>query len=221
MQQSLSVLHVAHTAGRLLGAGHPLVRVLNAMTVRVEQSAVVLTVMSAGGIARAAGVSRALGLIMGTAVVQLALTGSLAMLASDRRAHVRDLIIDGRDSLPLAVVQRECRRLLAPAHRARLARSLDELRHEAEHPVPGPRWSSPLYTPRVLRTVAPQLAETSRLLRRDDVRLAGVAMIDRLLGAHDSPLYGTDARRLSEELHHIAFALCRRDEPSRAATSMR
>jgi hypothetical protein len=118
MQLSLSVLHVAHSAGGLLGVGHPLVRVLNAMTVRVEQSVVVLAVMSAGGIALAAGVSQALGLIVGTAVVQSALTGSLALLVSDRRAHVRDLIIDGRDSLPLAVVQRERRRLLAPAYRA-------------------------------------------------------------------------------------------------------
>jgi hypothetical protein len=118
------------------------------------------------------------------------------------------------------VVQRERRRLLAPAYRAGLARSLDELRHEAEHPVPRPRWASPLYTPPVLQTVAPQLAETSRLLRRNEVSPAGVAMIDRLLGAHDSPLYGPDARRVSEELHHIHFALCGRDEPRRAATSM-
>jgi hypothetical protein len=220
MPLGLSVVHVVHTAAGLLGPAHPLVRVLNQMTVRVEQSVVVLTAMLAGGVGLAAGVSQALALIAGAAVVQGALMGSLAILVSDRRAHVRDLIIDGRDSLPLAVVQRERRRLLTPGHRLALARSLDELRHEAEHPVLRPSWSPPLYAPRVLRTVAPQLAEASRLLRPDGVSPAGVAMTDRLLGGHDSPLYGRDPRRLSEELHRIVVALRRRDEPRVAATSV-
>jgi hypothetical protein len=213
MQLSLPVLHVAQTASACLGIHHPLVQVLSQITVRLEQSAVVLAVMVASGIGLTAGVSEALALVVGAAVLQTALTCSLALLTSDARAHARDLIIEGRGDVQLITVQRERQRFLDPAYRRRLAQSLDALRREADRRIRRTASGRSLFSPRVLADVGAELGRTSRLLRGEAVGLPGVAMADRLLGAHDSPLYGRDADRLREELHQIDVALRSLDEP--------
>jgi hypothetical protein len=45
------------------------------------------------------------------------------------------------------------------------------------------------------------------LISGDDVAIAGVALTERLLSGHDSPLYGADPNLLRQELHRINFAL--------------
>jgi hypothetical protein len=196
-----------------LDADEPLLRVLEQMSVRVEQSAIVVAILSASVAALMAGVSQALAVVVGGAVAALALAGSFAMLASDRRTCILDLIIEGRGSLPLAVVQRERRRLLARTTRAQLARSLDTVREDASRRMRCPTDARPLYTPRVVVAVAAELQMAARLLDREQVSLPGVAMTERLLNAHNSPLYGCDPMLLREELHRITFVLGARAEP--------
>jgi len=199
----------------LLDADNALLHVLEQMSVRVEQLAIVVAILSASVAALVAGVSQALAGVQAGAVAALALAGSFAMLASDRRACVRGLIIEGRGSLPLTIVQRERRRLLASTTRARLARSLDEVRQDAQRRVRRPTYPRPLYTPQVVVAVAAELQTTARLLDEDQFSLSGVAMTERLLNAHDSPLYGRDPMLLREELHRIAFVLGGPGEPHR------
>jgi hypothetical protein len=196
----------------LLDADDPLLRVLERMSVRLEQSATVTAILSASVAALMAGVSQALAGVVACAVAALALAGSLAMLTSDRRSCVRDHIIEGRGSLPLVVVQRERRRLLAGRTRALLARSLEEVRQDAQRRVGHAAEPRPLYAPSVV-AVAVELQTAARLLDRDRVSLSGVAMTERLLNAHNSPLYGRDPMLLREELHRITYVLRAQDQP--------
>jgi hypothetical protein len=191
----------------LLGWDHPLVRLLERIAVRVEGSAVVMAILSVGVAGLVVGVADALDVVIAAGVTEVLLIGSAAILVSDLRACVRDLIIDGRGGIPLAVVQRERRRLTARENRAELQRSLTGLACEAVCQVAAPRYPRPLYTPGVVAAVAGELRATARMLDRDGVGAHGVALTERLLNGHDSPLYGRDASRLRDELRRIEFAL--------------
>ena len=190
----------------LLGARHPLVHVTNDIRVMAEQSIVVTTMLAAGLSAVLAGVSEAGAVVVAALLVQVAVTWRLVLTASARRDIVLDLIVDGREALPLRSVARERRRLLDRRHRVLLARALDALREEAAIPLMR-RSSLPLYSRRVVAAVAPELEETAQALRRSDARVRGVALSERLLSGHDSPLYGDDADRLREELRRVRFLL--------------
>ena len=91
----------------MLGYHDPLAVVVARLTDRIEQTLVALTLLSASLGGLGAGVSYALAGVVASAVAALGLAGSAAILASDRRACVRDLIIEGRGDLRLAVVERE------------------------------------------------------------------------------------------------------------------
>ena len=176
------------------------------MRVRGEQSVVVATMVAASLSAVLAGVSEARAAVVAALVAQIAVTWRLVLRASARRDIVLDLIVDGREALPLRSVARERRRLLDRRHRVLLARALDALREEAAIPLVR-RSSLPLYSRRVVAAVAPELEETAQALRRSDASVRGVALSERLLSGHDSPLYGDDADRLREELRRVRFLL--------------
>jgi hypothetical protein len=195
------------SAHALLGPDHPLVRVLDTTQLVIDHSFVVLGITAASVAAAVAGGSEAIAVIVGAVVAQLGLAGALAILAATKRARLHDLIIEGRDHLPLRALERERDRLLDNGHRAALARSLDGLRREAERPILRPPSTRPLYALRVIAAVAPDIARTARRLRDPDPGIAGVAMTEQLLGGSQSPLFGTDAERLRQELRAINFRL--------------
>jgi hypothetical protein len=201
-------------AGTLLGFEHPLARVQQRISVRLEQAAVVGAVLAAGVVAMTAAATEALAAILACVVAEVGLAVSLATLTSDRRACVINLLIEGRGGLPLPVVRRERRRLLAPAHRHERARSLRELTAEAQRNPVRPLSGRPLYTRAVLVAVAPELDAIASRLDAGPVALGGAALTERLLTAHDSPLYGLDAAGLRQELRRIGFALELYDESS-------
>jgi hypothetical protein len=191
----------------LLGARHPLVHVVDDIRVMTEQSIVVTTMLAAGLSAVLAGVSEAGAAVVAAFLVQVAVTWRLVLRVSARRDLVLDLIAEGREDLPLRSVARERRRLRDPGRRVRLARVLDAVREEATT-TPVLRSSRlPLYCRRVVAAVAPELEGTAQALRRDGASVRGVALSERLLTGHDSPLYGNDADRLREQLRCIRFLL--------------
>jgi hypothetical protein len=194
------------SADALLGADHPLARVLDRISAVREQAIVVAVLIAASIVTLAAGVPAAPALIAATAV-ETALLGALAVLTSTRRERVLELIIEGHGLLPLAPVAREVQRLADGTHRKQLAQSLDQLRQEAEHPVSRPPSARPLFNRRVLDSVAPALRTVSVLLRSEFVDVRGVALTERLLTAGDSPLYGRDVDRLRQELGRVQFLL--------------
>ena len=191
----------------------PLAHVVDDVRVTQEQSIVVVTLLAASLAALLAGVSQARAAVAAAVVVQIALTWRLVLRASAKRDHVLDLIVDGRGDLAVRSVARERRRLLDSRHRIRLARSLDAVRDEATTPLVRRPSGLPLYRRRVVAIVAPELEDTARTLRREDAGLRGIALSERLLSGHDSPLYADDADRLREELRRIRFLLEARREP--------
>jgi hypothetical protein len=193
--------------------GDPLKRVQERITTRRQQIAVVLAMLAVAGAALATSHAWALAMALGAVVAEIALAASLLILASDRRARILELIAHGHGHLPLRTVQRERRRLLAPPHRAELARSLHELADQARLRLARPHTSPPLYKPLVLTALDAELHATARRLEEDPIRLRGIALTELLLTAHDSPLYGTDTTRLRQELHRIDFALQSIDSP--------
>jgi hypothetical protein len=213
---------VAQASARaLLGPDHPLVRVLDTTRVVISQSLVVLAITAASVAAAMAGVPQAIAVTAGGVVAQVGLAGTLAILATTKRERLLDLIVEDRARLPLAALERERARLLDIRHRDALARSLDTLRYEAEHPLLRPPSTRPLYTRRVIIAVAGDLARTSRLLRAPDAAIAGVAMSEQLLGQARSPLFGTDAERLRQELRAINFRLQSTNTPAADARAGR
>ena len=69
------------------------------------------------------------------------------------------------------------------------------------------RGARPLFSIRVIASVAPELRGVIGLLQTEKVRARGVALTERLLTHGDSPLYGREAGVLRAELRRILSAL--------------
>ena len=153
------------------------------------------------GIACAEGRRWAVGLTCSAGGVLVVLSLLLAVRIQTRRDRVTDVILEGREDLPVATVQRERRRLVSKGNRAGLARSLEETARDAGAPrntraqlVP------PLFEPQVVARVADELRELSAVLRAGGVSARGVASLERLVSHATSPLYGRDVAALRDEL---------------------
>jgi hypothetical protein len=124
------------------------------------------------------------------------------------RERAQDLIAAGDDSVVLSVVARERRRLGSRKERERLAKSLEALHRDAL------RWNEilPQFRPPhgvvQLRYLPRELKALTTALRRDRVRVQGVALATRFLtDGYRSPLYGDELEPLREELNRIRFLL--------------
>ncbi len=206
ISQPLHWPHNDPSADALLGADHPLARALERRRRLFEQSLVVAAVLSASIVALADGLAAALAFVAAAAIVEVALVCSVAMLSCSKRAHVLDLIVEGRGDLPLHDLARERRCLLDRRHQHRLADWLDGIRREAQEPVRAGR-ARPIFSVRVIVAVAPDLATLAAQLRSADTNLRGVAAAERLLIDGTSSLYGQDENLLAEELHRIHYLL--------------
>jgi hypothetical protein len=197
----------AANAESLLGRGHPLARVSDRRGSRQRQLVGVGVVLLCGVVVQLSGVGSAGSLITAAMVVEAALTCSLLLAVRDERRLARELIIAGRDTLPLPAVVSERRRLAEPTYRYRLARSLDRTRETAERPQWLLRGSRPLFQLHVVAAVSPELTELAAALRETECTAAGIAMTERLLCDSDSPLYGDDIARLRARLLQIRLRL--------------
>jgi hypothetical protein len=194
-------------AHALLGADHPLVRVLQRRKVLLERSLVVATILAASIVAFADGVSAALAFVLATAIVESVLVCDAAVLSCSKRDRVLELIVQGRGDLPLPAIACERRRLLDRGHQRHLAGWLDGIRDQAEHPIRAPR-ARPMFSVRVIVAVAPELATIAAQLRSEVAAgLRGIAATERLLVDGTSSLYGQDETRLCEDLHRIRYLL--------------
>lgn len=194
-------------AAVMLGADHPLVAVLHAKQRADEGLVAVACVQLVDVVLLFSGVPFALPLALASALVQTAVAMRLAAIGAHRRDVCRALIIEGRERLPLAAVEREVRRFGARRRGARIARSIEELadlgdRRRAQA-GPGP----PVWDVRVLEAVAPQLHEIAGLLKADAPAIRGVALVDWLISDGQSPLYGRWVDPLREELGRARYLL--------------
>jgi hypothetical protein len=155
-------------------------------------------------IARAEGGRWAAGLVCSAGAVLVVLSLLLAARVQARRDCVIDVILDGGEALPVAVVQRARRRLVSSRNRVWLAQSLEEMAREAAATRTGRvRIVPSLFEPRVVAQVADELLELRALLRTGQVSARGVASMERLVGYATSPLYGRDVAALRAELCRV------------------
>ncbi len=196
----------ALAARAVLGPGHPLAVVEERIRSLLRQEVVVAALVIGSVGALIAGATELLVVAVAATAVQAAVCLGLVAAVGARRRQALELIAAGRTALPVISVERERERLVRRV--GALAASIDRIRAEARRP----RRSivAPLYVPSIIRELDDELARTASLLRCDHPDLAAVARTEALLGSAVSPLYGTDVRRLREELRRLQFALSTR-----------
>lgn len=193
-------------AQAMLGAGHPLVRLLRRFETAREQVAWV-TALQAGGAIFSLGASPlGLPLIVAAGVVQVALTGRILFLRMLRRELCLQLIVEGRATLPLSCVEVVCRRLRHPRTSEQLAGALEDLVETATRPRTGagPR---PVVDVGAIRAVANELREVAALLRAGRPGVRGVALVQLLLTSGATPLYRPEVEPLRRELGRARYLL--------------
>ncbi len=197
----------AHSVGGVaqrivLRSDHPLLRATEAVESTVRQWVNVGAVLTGSVIAWFERGAWAAPLAVSAASVLLVLTILLALFEQHKRDCALELILAGGEAIPIAVVQRQRRRLLSARTRHGLAASLEDVvRYVSSAPKRrGSRIGRPLYEPRVVAAVTDELREVIGLLRAEGVSARGVAQVERLIKHAVSPLYGLEVSALREEL---------------------
>ena len=190
----------------VLDADHPFSRVDTRLMVARERCVAVTVVLVVGVVALVDELSIGAPLTVAAASVLAALIGQVGLLSGTRNRRAVELIAQGRGDVPIEAVARVRLRLLDPGHRARLARSLDEIRAEIDRSAAAACRIRPLYRVGVLRPVASEIADVAALVRGEG-GLRGIARTESLITDGCSPLYGDGEEALRRELACIRFLL--------------
>lgn len=183
-----------------LRANHPLSRAIEAVRYTDRQWVHVAAVLIGSTIAGAEGDGWALPLMGSAGSVLVVLTLLLAARRQRERDGAIGSILDGRELVPIAPVERQRRRLLSDRTRRGLASSLEEKLFQASGGRSlGPRFIQVPCDRLVVSQVADEITEVVGLLRRPSVSSRGVARAERLVERALSPLYGRDVDALREE----------------------
>ncbi len=166
----------------VLGLDHPLTRASDALDATVKQLLVVVGLF-AGGVAASIEDARwGRELAIAAGVVLLGFAFAAWIRAQTRRDRALDLILEGRESLPLAVVQRECRRLASRRTRQALARTLDSMIRETLQRRPLVlRSARPLLSRALITETQYEIRAVVRLLLGETVTVRGVALVERVM----------------------------------------
>jgi hypothetical protein len=142
------------------------------------------------------------GAALGVAAVLLAFAACLRLRGRELAAG---LIVRGEDGCPVVAAERD--RLMRSEYRRLLARTLERTaRAAADHPARLRTATVPCSVV-TIRAAMPQLEEVRRLVLAERPGPRGVALLQQLIVAADSPLHEADAQRLREELRRIAVLL--------------
>lgn len=197
-----------NAAESVLGRGHRLTKAVSNQHTLAIQSIVAALAIAVGSSGVLLGVPRATLVLVAAAVVGVAFALMWTIARTIARERAQALIAAGDDSNVVSVLARERRRLTSRKERERLARSLEELYRDAL------RWYEilPQFRPPhgvvQLRHTGLELEGLTQALRRDRVRVQGVALTARLLSdGYESPLYGNEVEPLREELNRICYLL--------------
>jgi hypothetical protein len=196
------------SASAVLGPEHPLTRADATLHRAIRQARPVVAVLVGSIIAAARGARWAPATAVGALVVLLGLALIIVALARQRRGRAIALVLDGRESLPIAEIQRQRRRLLAARTRIVLATTLEKLitepAHEPRFPVRSAR--APVDAT-MIAAVTPEIREVGRLLQDERATARPVALVERLVTDGGSPLYGHQTNELRETLHRLRHLL--------------
>ena len=191
----------------MLGPTHPLAAVLRGFDRAREELVAVTAAQAAGVVFLNGGMRFGMSLAVAGLVVQVALCLRLAECRVRRREVCLQLIVGGRERLPLACVERERRRLLDPRTSRELARSIENMLEVAADPTRIPVRTPPLFSVETIRAVAPQLRQVATLLRGDGAQVRGVAAVEWLLTSPASCIYGFRVELLRQELGRARYLL--------------
>jgi hypothetical protein len=188
-----------------LGAAHPVIGLLASLQTSIEQIWMVAVVAVIGSALVLGERGSPIPLLLGAGaaeVIAIARWGA-------RRVAVREaclgLVSQGCRNVHFGLLDRVRCRLADPRHRATLARSITGLVDAAQcQPTPGVR---PIFSVRVVRSVAPELGAIAERLVAAAPALQGVALIEQLLRNGVSPLYGSEVEPLRRELGRARFLL--------------
>jgi hypothetical protein len=180
---------------------HPLTRASAALDATVRQLLVVAA-MFAGSIAAALEHdSWARALAIASAIVLVGFVAATLLRRQTRRDRALDLILEGRQSVPVSVVQRQCRRLSRPKTQRTLARALNSMVDDTlRRSWPLPLSSRPLLHRPLIARLQREIRAVAELLGSGSATIRGVAFCERLVTDGASPLYGEDPLALNAEL---------------------
>jgi hypothetical protein len=191
-----------------LGVGHPLARTQHALMIVTRQAATASALLVAAPWMGLIDPTVAIATVVAAALVTAILCAVAAVLRSQRRAQVCDLILRG-DGSAVELVRDEIGRLLQPAHRAEIARRLGRTLHEAEHWDEYLPASRPPAGVRHLRESRQAIRGVVEALQADGVSPRAVILVERFVhGGYAADAYhspGPDAVR--RELGRIRFEL--------------
>jgi hypothetical protein len=183
---------------------HPLLRATEAVHYTGRQWVDVAAVLTGSVIAWIEGREWAGPLAFSATSVLLILMVLLAAHKQRERDYAIELVLEGREGIPIAAVQRQRRRLLAEQTRNGLACNLEDLIRQAARRSRLQMRVTPLpFEPTVVAMAAGELRDTIGLLRAEGVSARGVARAERLVEHAVSPLYGQDVGALREELCRV------------------
>jgi hypothetical protein len=196
------------SAGIVLGRSHRLTRGIDAVGCARKQWLTCAALVAGAVIARIEGDAWPGVVALSGGLVLLTLTVVVLALRQRVRDEAMHLIAEGHEALPIAVVQRQRQRLLSPRTRDTLARTLEMMLRQALRPPRiMTRGARPLFSVRVIASVAPDLRALISVLRTESASARGVSLLERLITHGDSPLYGREAAVLREELRRVRGAL--------------
>ena len=188
----------------VLRSDHPLVRATEAVHYTGRQWVHVAAVLTGSVIARIEGREWAGPLAGSAAIVLLILTVLVAGHKQRERDCAIELVLEGRERVPIAAVERQRRRLLSDRTRNGLAGNLEDLIRQAASRSRRQMRVTPLpFEPTVFTMAAGELRDVIGLLRAEGVSARGVARAERLVERAVSPLYGQDVGALREELRRV------------------
>lgn len=190
--------------GAVLGAEHPLARVIATQASVGRQSIAVGAAFAGSLIARSEGDAWATAMTLSAAIVLLGLGAVAITLGRRKRKRALDLILEGREYLPVAAVQRQRRRLVARRTRRRLARTFEAVIKEGSISpmLPGGN-GRPLFDVAMLASVEGDLRALISELRMTAATARGVARAERILTDECSPLHGHDPEAFRNELRRV------------------
>ncbi|MGH2887639.1 MAG: hypothetical protein ACRDPA_33895 [Solirubrobacteraceae bacterium] len=181
-----------------------MVRATEAVHYTGRQWVHVAAVLTGSVIARIEGREWAGPVAGSAAIVLLTLTVLVAAHKQRERDCAIELVLEGRETVPIAAVQRQRRRLLSDQTRNGLAGNLEDLiRQAASRSRRQMRVTALPFEPKLVRMVAEELRDVIGLLRTEGVSARGVARAERLVEHGVSPLYGRDVGALREELRRV------------------
>jgi hypothetical protein len=189
-----------------LGSDHPLARASEALESLVSQLVAVAAVLGGGVIDLSDGRAWATTLAASAAAVLLGLAVIAGTCKQSQRDRALDLILEGRESVPVAAVQRQRQRLLDQRTRTTLAGNLAAMLDQASNrrKLAACR-VRPLFDLAVVATVADDLRAVIRLLRANHTPARGVALAERLVPTLARRCTGTKPRCCAKSSTASAF----------------